>query len=119
MVKLISHASLLKNDDVRLKSMPMYSRFCGDCDLADVDDVKHLMLQCPKWQDDRTEMLNMIENIPDGSGQRLLNAQGDLTLALLGKIDDRLMFEQSIEILKISARYISKTYNDKIKQGIG
>ena len=30
MVELISHASLLKNDAVRLKSMPIYSRFCGD-----------------------------------------------------------------------------------------
>ena len=60
------------------------------------------MLQCPKWQDDRTEMLNMIESIPDGSGQRLLNGKGDLALALLGKIDDRLSFEQTIEILKIS-----------------
>ena len=104
---------------MRLKSLPIFSRFCGDCDLAAIDDVKHLVLQCPKWQDDRTEMMNMIENIPDGSGQMLLNAQGDLALALLGKIDDRLTFEQTIEILKISARYISKMYNDKIKQGIG
>ena len=69
MVKLVSHASMLKSDDVRLKGATMYARSCEDCDLGAIDDVRHLVLQCPRWQPERTDLLNEIANIPDGSGK--------------------------------------------------
>ena len=118
MVKLISHASMLKNDDVRLKAMPMFTRCCGDCDLAAVDDARHLVMQCPKWREDRSEMMKMIGNVPDGSGQRLLNAQCDISLVLLGKLNSNLTMKQNIRIMIISAKFISKMYNEKIRQGM-
>ena len=34
MTKILCHSSLLKTDDVRLKSLPMASRFCSLCDLG-------------------------------------------------------------------------------------
>ena len=119
MVKLVSHASLLKGDDVRLKSAPIFARFCEDCDLAAIDDVNHLVLQCPRWQNERTEMLNEIDNIPDGSGHALLNSQCDLVIALLGKADPDLSYEQKVTILTISSKYISKMYFRKTREGIG
>ena len=33
-VRLVSHASLLRADGVRLKGSPIASRFCTSCDLA-------------------------------------------------------------------------------------
>ena len=58
MVKLLTHASLLRSDDVRLKRLPAVSRFCNRCDLAAIDDVEHLVLQCPFLQPERTMLFN-------------------------------------------------------------
>ena len=32
------------------------------CSLGSEDDVRHLLLLCPSWQNERNEMLNEIEN---------------------------------------------------------
>ena len=119
MVKVVTHSSLLRNDDVRLKSMPVYTRFCENCDLAAVDDVKHLILQCPKWQSMRSEILEEIANIPDGSGKILINTLCDLVIALLGKIECDFSYDQKVKILSIAARFITKMYNAKVREGIG
>ena len=87
--------------------------------LLAIDDVRHLVLQCPRWQNERTEMLNEIDNIPDGSGHALLNSQCDLVIALLGKVDPDLSYEQKVTILTISSKYISKMYFRKTREGIG
>ena len=118
-VKLISHASLLKVDDVRLRGASSFSKFCVDCDLGVVDDIRHLVLQCPKWQTGRTEMMNEIENIPDGRGVALLNSQCDLVIALLGGIDNVYTYEQKVRILTISAECITNVYHEKVKEGVG
>ena len=78
MVSLISHSSLLKNDDVRLKRSPIAMRFCDQCDLASIDDARHMIMECPRWQEDRGLMMGEIANIEDGSCQMVLNAQCDM-----------------------------------------
>ena len=50
MVRLISHSSLSNVNDVRLKGRPITTMFCGLCNLAAEDDIRHLVLQCPGWQ---------------------------------------------------------------------
>ena len=69
-VGLISHSSMLKVDDAKLKGSPMFSKFCSDCDHAAMDDVRQLFMHCPKWQLERNEMLSAIVNIPGGCGRR-------------------------------------------------
>ena len=85
---------------VRLKGSSMFARSCEDCDVAAIDDVRHLVLQCPRWQTERTDMLNEIANIPDGSGQVLFNSQCDLVIALLGKVDPGFTYEQKVAWMK-------------------
>ena len=51
MVKLITHSSLLKADDVRLKAQPISARrLCNLCNHAARVDVSHLILQCHTLQ---------------------------------------------------------------------
>ena len=57
MIKLVIHSSLLKTDDVRLKGLPVLARFCDKCDLSAMDDVRHLVLQCPNLQPERNDLL--------------------------------------------------------------
>ena len=118
-VKLVSHSSALKADDVRLKGAPAFAKFCSDCDHAATDDARHLVLQCPKWQPIRNEMFDAIASIPDGCGRAILDSQCDLALVLMGKSVDGIMHEQMIKIWTISAVYISRMYDSKLKEGIG
>ena len=64
-------------------------------------------------------MLSKIGSILDGSGRMALESQCDLKIALLGKINCSLSFEQRVEKLTISAKYISGMYDAKLKSGIG
>ena len=118
-VRLLSHASLLKTDDVRLKGSSIAARFCNSCDLAAMDDVRHLILQCPAWQEERSDMMREISLIPDGSGQVILGSQVDLLYVLMGSGCNACTFEQMVIVWSISARYITKMYNRRIKEGIG
>ena len=119
MVRLVSHASLLRADDVRLKGSPIASRFCTSCDLAAEDDVRHLIMQCPKWQTERTSFLTEISSIADGSGQTLLESQCDLVYVFVGRQATDLMFVQMVVVWTISAKHISNMYNSEIKEGVG
>ena len=119
MVKLVSHSSALKADDVPLKGAPAFAKFCSDCDHAATDDARHLVLQCPKWQPIRNEMFDAIASITDGCGRAILDSQCDLALVLMGKLVDGIMHEQMIKIWTISAVYISRMYDSKLKEGIG
>ena len=56
MAKNISHASLLKCDDVSLKHLPYGNRACSLCDLYLVEDIFHITMQCPGTQHLRNEM---------------------------------------------------------------
>ena len=41
---------------------------CDQCDLAALDDARHLILQCPKWQNESGIKPREIAAIQDGSG---------------------------------------------------
>ena len=119
MVRLVSHESLLKTNDVRLKGSPAAARFCNSCNLAAMDDARNLIMQCPAWQEERTDMMREISVIPDGSGHALLESQCDLVYVLMGKSAKGCTFEQMVIVWSISARYITRMYNRRIKEGIG
>ena len=66
LAKLVCHASLLKTDDVRLKRLHRSARTCALCDLYEEDNVRHLVMQCPSMQTERTEMFNDLRNVEGG-----------------------------------------------------
>ena len=57
MSKLVCRCSLLKADDVRLKNLTAFHRWCEHCELCEVEDAKHLILNCPETQSQRDEMM--------------------------------------------------------------
>ena len=79
MIKLILHASLLKDDDVRLKGSPIASRFCDLCDHAAMDDARHLIMQCPELPDQRTIMFRELAESNGGLGDEILQAAPDIS----------------------------------------
>ena len=57
MSKSVCHASLLKHDDPRLKRLSMSNRTSIACDMYCVEDIFHVIMQCPAYQEDRTIIL--------------------------------------------------------------
>ena len=119
MMKIITHASLLRSDDVRLKGAPPAARFCILCDLSELDDVGHMVMSCPSLQPERESLFEEIRVIQDGSGQAFLSSGCDILMVLLGRPVDGLTAEQMLNIWTISVRHIAHMYNKKTKVGIG
>ena len=119
MVKLLCHSSLLKTDDVRLKSLPIAARFCTSCEYGSMDDAHHLVMQCPSVQDTRTKMFKEITDIPGESGRRLLVSGEKIFIILMGRPSIHVEPDSMVKICKIAAKNIAKVYRNKIRQGIG
>ena len=65
MAKFLSHASLLKCEDVWLKHLPRGNRIYSLCDLYVIEDIFHITMQCPGTQQLRTAMFDEFEQYPD------------------------------------------------------
>ena len=47
MAKIVCHASLLKGDDFKLKSLVGTTRMCDLCNCFEIEDARHFVLRCP------------------------------------------------------------------------
>ena len=121
MAKIVCHATLLKADDVRLKRSSIAARFCPFCDMAQEDNITHLVMQCPRFQQERTSLFEEIRALPDGIGIYILDMERDIMSTLLGRHATNCVIEQMEEIWLISSRFIAMMYkkNLKLKAGIG
>ena len=119
MAKLLCHASLLRTDDVRLKRLPVASRFCPLCDHSAMDDTFHMVMQCPFLQDSRTRIFHEIERICDACEHEQINVNNDIFLTLMGKPAANFSIELMIAIWECSARHIANMYLCKLRTGIG
>ena len=118
-VKILSHSSMLRVDDVRLKGRPISERFCTYCDLAAPEDARHFIMECPKLQALRSCMFDRLSSIEDGSGQAILAAQCDILLVLLGRPVQGFSADQMFKFWCISATHITLMYNERLREGIG
>ena len=60
MVKLNSHSSKLKGDDVRLKALTPSHRTCIQCDMFQREDLYHIVMQCPVQVELRKSMYSAL-----------------------------------------------------------
>ena len=63
MARLVCNASLLKDNDYRLKKLPFIHKVCTQCYLGIREDVNHLLMQCPAYVDIKREMYGVLESI--------------------------------------------------------
>ena len=60
MSRILCHASLLKRDDYRLKGLSMSSKTCTKCEMYCVEDILHIISQCPFYHDEQVTMYEEI-----------------------------------------------------------
>ena len=121
LARLVCHASLLKVDDVRLKQLNRSDRVCSLCDLYEEDDVRHLIMQCPTLQPERTVMFTELRHVGEGHGERVMDRSGDILSVLLGKPAEDLAPDQMDEFWLVAGKHINIMYqrNIKLRKGIG
>ena len=119
MIRLLCHASLLKTDDVRLKSLTMATRFCTLCDNSSMDDARHMVMECPGLQSRRTIMFTAIDSILEEYGCAHDILVGDIFLILMGKPVVNAPMDAMEKIWICSGKNISSMYRSKMIDGIG
>ena len=110
MSKLVCHASRLKRDDVRLKSLTMSYRTCTNCELYCIEDIVHIVSQCPFYQDDRANMYKEIfERCPN---VKVVSDSGSSNFVyyLLGKQIPSICDEEMLIFWCLSGNAISRMY---------
>ena len=115
MVRILCKATLLKDDDCRLKGQPFGSRMCIRCELGALETATHMIMQCPSNAPHRQSIHDEIRVIiPHIDPQEYLNV-------IMGKCIDEWEYDNMVPIWEISAKYVNLMYFDTLRsrQGIG
>ena len=119
MSKIICHASLLKSDDVRLKGMPTSNKTCIMCDHYCIEDIRHILIQCPYYHVERSEMYEEIF-IKCPNAKRIFEQNRENAIFfLLGREIPFLGEEEMYTLWCISGKMISKMYKKAVTDRLG
>ena len=109
MAKIVCHASLLKADDVHLKRSSTAARFCPLCDLAHKDNIMHLVMHCPRFHQERSDLFDALRSIPGGIGIYVLDTERNILNILLGRHAAHQFYFQLLETSHCCAYYRGQT----------
>ena len=121
MAKIICHASRLKKDDFRLKGLPMSNRTCIMCDMYCIEDIMHLLTQCPHYQKDRDNMYEEIFRECPNAMKIFEENRGETPYFLLGRRIPLWGEDELLRLWRISGSAICLMYNKAIasRTGVG
>ena len=123
MVKMLSHASKLKGDDIRLKGLCPSYRACSNCDMYTKEDLFHITMQCPVHEYVRHRMYKDLYQIDHRIERLFIDNPGEVFNWLIGKPITSLDNLDMYEIWCISGKYINDMYHTvclkRDKAGIG
>ena len=110
MAKLVCNCSLLKDSDYRLKNLSFSNKVCSECYLGIREDVNHLVMQCPAFEGDRAEMLDLLNTIEDDYVKTALLDHQNIFNVLMGKQPNDTPLSSAFKRWAVSSHYISKMY---------
>ena len=121
MARIVCHASLLKLDDLRLKSQHRTARLCSHCDLSAIENARHIIMQCPNLQEEQAILFSEINQVAVDANCLIFNVADDILPTLLGRAIFDLPTDLMVQVWKIAGRNIHKMYKLVIKcnEGIG
>ena len=114
MTAIVTESSLLKANDLRLKNKSFWSKACVRCDLSSLEDIRHIVMQCPYFEYIRQEMFDEIEQLNCNSISNSLRSGVDILLILLGKQPADVPIESMMNMCLISGKHITRMYDQAI-----
>ena len=123
MVKLVFRASRLKSDNYQNKNDPTKRPYCELCQNVAVEDVEHMIMHCPYFENQRNAMLGQTNEVERMFNAKVLLPSEDNLLLMLGKIPNgappppEMMFDN----FSINAKNVHKMYMAIVKsrEGVG
>ena len=115
MAKIVCRTSRLKCDDYRLKNATHIQKTCERCDLTRVEDITHLIMECPSTNDIRLAMYDEIRQLYAGYDDRCAQEPGESLYWLLGKQMNDVDYDVMMDMWKIAGKHIQRMYWDTIK----
>ena len=99
----------------------MISKRCELCESFELEDAKHLILNCPYVNDIRQNMFMEINNTCNGIGEQFIQNSDNLYVTLLGRVNPMFSEEINFEILGIIPGHVYQMYAMFIRErnGIG
>ena len=104
MVRILCHCTVLKDDDFRLKRATIWDKMCTLCDLAAIEDARHMIMQCPYHTDLRVKLQDKISRICPDFGTR------EVFKTILGKPIEGIDAQNMCRIWKIGCEYTARMY---------
>ena len=111
MAAIATNSSLLKTDDVRLKNSSFWAKVCQRCDLGIKEDANHAIMQCPFYEDMRSDMYNEIENLQCVEINDALSNNNDRLALILGKHPKEVSLENMFKLCCITGKHVTRIYN--------
>ena len=113
MVRILCRATLLKDDDCRLKGQSRWARTCMRCELGSLEDAAHMIMQCPVGTLNRGLLNRELSEIcPTIDPQEFLGV-------VLGRDIDGWDFDDMRPLREVSAKYVSLMYYDTLRARTG
>ena len=121
LVKIITRASKLKSDDPSLKGTLMSMRTCELCTLYNIEDIFHILMQCPHFEECRKRMYNHIYRVDAKLEETFREHPGEVFPWLLGKEIDGYEHDTMYMVWVISGNAINDMYTQvlSMRTGIG
>ena len=113
MAALVCGCSLMKGHDVRLKRSTFWSKCCTRCDLSTFEDPRHIVMQCPFYEESRRAMHADIGSLENEDIDNLMG-EGDVYNILMGKQPENISVETMIKMWIISGKHITRMYDSVI-----
>ena len=119
--KIVCHASLLKRDDFRLRGMTMSNKTCIHCSMYCIEDIMHIINQCPFYDSERNSMYDEIYKICPNAKRLCEKEIGLVPYFLLGRRIPEMEENELIWFWSISGEFINRMYKKAIssRTGIG
>ena len=117
MAALVCDTGLLRANDLRLKKKSFSHKVCGRCDLGILENINHVVMQCPYFQDDRARMCEAIQQLGSDTARSVMEDIQNFFYVIMGKHPDGAPFQAMIEIWLITGDIISNMYRNVISDG--
>ena len=115
MASLVCNTSLLKDSDYRIKKKTHSHKICTRCDLGLVEDIRHLLMQCPFFSTDMRSLYEYLDQSDSDIAPRVANDTQNYFYIIMGKQPDYASFKDMVEIWLVTGEYITKIYRRAIE----
>ena len=83
------------------------SKVCERCDLGIIDNVKHIITQCPFYEETRREMYREITQLQCEEDDEAMSNSQDIYNLILGQQPEYMWLDNRLRLYTITGRYVT------------